>query len=228
MRCYACGIGEFVATDIRGTTRRYRAHAAVPVTRSVLVRQCSHCGEELLSAEEAAALDAVLELEYERLRAAEDDADFRAAQRASWEQIGDAVRAGLPHVAHMARSGPMPNAFNDTSPVERLRRLSDSLEALQARVGQARRRQQSPLRGFWALQDVELLLQLADRHEPAISSHLEEIALKILDQREAQEAGDAAVRAAVQQGIEQANAAETVIGDEALHRVRERRTKPEA
>lgn len=69
MRCYACGVGEFVATDVRGTTRRYRAHAAVPVTRSVIVRRCSRCDEELLSAEEAAALDAVLAPEYERLRA---------------------------------------------------------------------------------------------------------------------------------------------------------------
>lgn len=67
MRCYECGVGEFVATDVRGTTRRHRALAHVPVTQSVLIRQCTNCGEELLSEEEGAALDAVLEPEYQRL-----------------------------------------------------------------------------------------------------------------------------------------------------------------
>ena len=84
----------------------------------------------------------------------------------------------------------MHNAFDDLPPEARLRRLSDRVAALHERLDRARRPRQLPLPNFWALEDVELLLQLADAHEPAICSHLEEIALKILEQREAQDARD--------------------------------------
>lgn len=81
MRCYECGVGEIVPTDIRGTTRRYRAHAKVPVTQSVIVRRCTHCGEDLLSSAEATALDAVLAPEYERLMRADMDASVGTLQQ---------------------------------------------------------------------------------------------------------------------------------------------------
>lgn len=69
--CPTCSRGTIALRSARGLALPFRDAAAVPVTKHVRVPICDRCGEMLLDAAHAAALDAVLEPAYQAQRQAE-------------------------------------------------------------------------------------------------------------------------------------------------------------
>ena len=67
--CYFCGEGTIAPRNLRGSALQYRDEREIPVEDDVFVPTCDACGESLLDEESSAALDAVLEPTYRRLRA---------------------------------------------------------------------------------------------------------------------------------------------------------------
>ena len=66
--CYFCGEGTIAPRNLRGSVLQYRDEREIPVEGDVLVPTCDACGESLMDDEVSAALDAVLEPTYRRLR----------------------------------------------------------------------------------------------------------------------------------------------------------------
>lgn len=69
-RCWTCGEGVFIDTDVRGRGFAYRDAREIRVSESLMLPVCLVCGEMRLSSDDVARLDAALESVYGAHRAA--------------------------------------------------------------------------------------------------------------------------------------------------------------
>lgn len=69
-RCHLCGDGTIARRDMRGVSLPHRDVPAVVLTESPKIPYCNQCGEMLLDAADAGALDAAVERDYRRQRQA--------------------------------------------------------------------------------------------------------------------------------------------------------------